>query len=396
EIRTNSILKGIPIILVIEKKDYNVLFDAYQIGVSDFLELPVVDVEVISKVALHIELKKNREEIENMYTELKNSLEIAKEVQRLMLPSSIDAHNNIWFTSHYQPAQVVGGDIYDYFEIDGKIFGYVADISGHGVQSALLCSSVKSLVRSSAGRNLRLVEVVNELLENMKSALGQNYITGIFFKIESEGLVEYLNCGHPSIITYDGEKFEALDMKHSLPIGLFDYWYTEDDIGYFKLENGITYMFFSDGIYSPFEKKQNYKSSANSYDMLVNYLNKTVSGIVSEALPFYAEQLLRKNFGDLPDDYSVMCIGLTNNYIYKSQNDYRFRCEESGLYSKFSSIVDTLSQYVYADEYIILCNKHKTHSVVITNGVEIGYILRSLPMSISLSFGDYSIIKIFD
>jgi len=76
-IKTTGEIKDLPVIVIIEEKNYVTLLELYQIGISDYIELPIIDVELISKIALHIELKKNREKIENLYKELRDSLNLA-------------------------------------------------------------------------------------------------------------------------------------------------------------------------------------------------------------------------------------------------------------------------------------------------------------------------------
>ncbi|MGC8956043.1 MAG: SpoIIE family protein phosphatase [Fervidobacterium sp.] len=387
-LKTDVNFKSIPVILVSEKKEYNIILDAYQLGISDFVELPIIDVELISKVALHIELKKSREKVENLYLELKESLNLATKLQKLTLPSEIFAANKFWFTSQYLPFQVVGGDIYDYFDIDGIIFGYIADISGHGVQSALLCSAVKSLVRSLAARGLSVVDVVNGLYEGIRTSLANNYLTGIFFKIFPDANFEYINCGHPNIITYDGANFEMMELKNTFPIGLFEYTYSQEEMGRFFIEDGKVYIFYSDGLYSVFEKLYPWE---NSHKLLLKFLKERISGVPGEILPFYLEQNFHKLYGDIPDDYSVICLGKSDEYCLFEKNKRIVHTNDE----KIINLLEKLEHSQMSDEYIIFSNIHNKDFVILTKFIETGYILRSLPMSISLSFGDISSIRVF-
>ncbi len=388
KIKTNSKLKDIPIILIVKKKEYNILFEAYQIGISDFIELPVVDIELISKVALHIELKKNRERIENLYAELKNSLSLATNLQKFMLPPEISLKNCLWFTSSYLPAQIVGGDIYDYFEVDGKVFGYIADISGHGIQSALLCSAIKSAIRSSTSRNTSITDIVNELYEGAKSILANNYLTGIFFKIDLDGSVEYINCGHPSVIVYDGKDFYPLDMRNTFPIGLIDYTYSIEDVGKFYIEKGKAYLLYSDGLYSFFEKRY---PNESSHKLLFEFLKREIAGVPSEILPFYIENIIKKLYAEIPDDYSVVCFGKNEHFCFVDKERKIMNTSSKTV----RDIAKKLEQNSFLDDYAILCNEYKTYSVFMTKGIEIGHILKNLPMSISLSFGEVAMVKVF-
>jgi sigma-B regulation protein RsbU (phosphoserine phosphatase) len=387
-IKTTGEIKDLPVIVIIEEKNYVTLLELYQIGISDYIELPIIDVELISKIALHIELKKNREKIENLYKELRDSLNLASLLQTLMLPEPVQACNGIWITSKYMPSQIVGGDIYDYFTVNEDVYLYTADISGHGIQSALLCSAVKSVIRSAAQRNLRISDIVNELQESMKTVSGYNYVTGLFLKITGNE-VEYINCGHPTLITYDGETFTQMTLKSVFPIGLLDYTYTSGDCGKFELQNGLTFIAYSDGLYSIFERT---RSSEDSMQLLLDFLNKEISGIMPEALPFAVASALKKRYSDLPDDYSFVAFGRTLGLNYYSENS---KYETIPLDQKMKELVNEIVLSASGDNYTLLINDHERYWSVVTKNVEIGRILRKLPMSITMSFDAVECVKIF-
>lgn len=389
EIKTETDLRDLPILLMIRHKEYDILLNLYQIGILDFIEMPLMDIELISKVAISIELKKSREHVENLYRELKESLNLANQLQKLMLPPSIDLKSNIWLTGHYVPSEVVGGDIYDYFTTDGDVFLYIADISGHGLQSALLCSSIKSLFRSAMRRSDSIVKAVNELSDSMKTVLGYNYITGIFLKIKANGTVEYLNCGHPNIVVYDEVRFEEMKMKNVLPIGMFDYVYSDTDIGTFSIEDGKTYLLYSDGVYSGFDHTM--MRGRSSSERFMDFLDKEISGIVPEILPFYIESRLRTIFSDLPDDFSFVCFGKTEDYCYYGDYDERINTSERSMVDMYNQV----KKYALSDGAIILLNNHGRYKTLLGKMVEIGYLIKELPMSVSMTFDDISVMKLF-
>ncbi|WP_448374472.1 PP2C family protein-serine/threonine phosphatase [Fervidobacterium sp.] len=389
-IKTTGNVKDIPIIAVINEKYYVTLLELYQIGISDYIELPIIDVEAISKIALHIELKKNREKIESLYKELKDSLELSTQLQKLMLPNSIALEKDVWITANYMPSQIVGGDIYDYFSIGDDVYIYVADISGHGIQSALLCSAVKSVIRSAAQRSSSVVDIVNELSESVKTVLGHNYITGLFMKITGN-TVEYIDCGHPAIIEYDGKEFKVMDMKTVFPIGLFDYTYIEEDIDFFELQAEKIYMAYSDGLYSIFEKL---RPNENSMNILLDFLNKDISGTIPEVLPQSIAATMRRKYSELPDDYSLVSFGKATNSIYFSKSD-TLDIMNLEIDREIKVLLDELLKNVYSDEYTLLVNDYDRYFTILAKGIETGKILRKLPMSIALSYHNIDCLKVF-
>lgn len=380
----------VPVIIFLESKTYDILMRIYQLGISDYIEVPIVDVELISKVALHIELKKSRERIETLYNELRQNLDLSKQLQRMMLPMPLAFSGGVWLTSHYQPSEIVGGDIYDFVQLGDELLVYLADISGHGIQSALLCSAVKSIVRYAWGRSGSLASMVNEVAEQLRSVLGQNYVTGLFLKLESDGRITYLNCGHPPLLIYDGSSFRQLEMIHSYPIGLVDIEYSSSDEGELRLDEGLTYVLYTDGIYSPFERNRYFDTSG--VEGFTQFLNSEIAGIAPQALPFYVPSKLRVRFGDFPDDYTLVAFGATESYAFTDNSKFL-----AYNVSEFEErLVRELKLNALSENGTILLTKDGTTATLLTWQVEVGPVLRKLPMSISATFGDVSMIRIFN
>jgi len=238
-------------------------------------------------------------------------------------------------------------------------------------------------------RSDSIVKAVNELSDSMKTVLGYNYITGIFLKIKANGTVEYLNCGHPNIVVYDEVRFEEMKMKNVLPIGMFDYVYSDTDIGTFSIEDGKTYLLYSDGVYSGFDHTM--MRGRSSSERFMDFLDKEISGIVPEILPFYIESRLRTIFSDLPDDFSFVCFGKTEDYCYYGDYDERINTSERSMVDMYNQV----KKYALSDGAIILLNNHGRYKTLLGKMVEIGYLIKELPMSVSMTFDDISVMKLF-
>lgn len=380
----------IPVIVVLRTKAYEVLTEIYQLGVSDYLESPIVDVELISKVALHIELKKNRERIELLYNELRRSLDLSKQLQRMMLPMPLALSGSVWLTSHYQPSEMVGGDVYDFVPSGDEMLIYVADISGHGVQSALLCAAVKSIVRYAWARTDSLHDMLNEVADQLKSVLGHNYVTGLFLKLEANGQITYVNCGHPSLLIYDGVNFREVEMNHTFPLGLIDIEYTQGDEGKLLLEEGKAYVLYTDGIYSPFERGHPFAGST-AIESFLQFLNREVGGAPLQVIPFYVPSRMRTRFGDFPDDYTLIAFGTTDSYVFADSSKFlAYNVSESE-----EQLVRELMSYVANDDGMILLTKDGHTTTLLTWAVEVGPVLRKLPTSVATTYGELGMIRIF-
>ncbi|MHB1688658.1 MAG: GAF domain-containing SpoIIE family protein phosphatase [Ignavibacteriaceae bacterium] len=80
---------------------------------------------------------------------LEKELDLAREVQRKILPSKNPTYEGLTISSVFIPAFEVGGDYYDFFEVDKNNFGFViADVSGKGISAAFIMAEVKGIFES--------------------------------------------------------------------------------------------------------------------------------------------------------------------------------------------------------------------------------------------------------
>ncbi|MFO1472322.1 MAG: SpoIIE family protein phosphatase [Turneriella sp.] len=156
----------------------------------------------------HAELKAYAHNLEKMVEDrtkeiraksevMKRELELAIEVQHAMLPAT-DSMQTMAIASLYRPCHEVSGDLYDYAELpDGRIFIFIADISGHGVPSALVGAMCKMSLGSQDFSRTNAGDILKKLSEEMKKVTTSHYLTGIFMLIDpKKRTIEYANGGH--------------------------------------------------------------------------------------------------------------------------------------------------------------------------------------------------------
>ena len=154
---------------------------------------------VANQIATFIE---NMKLISRMAEEERNAreIEMAAEVQRHLFPVDGFENNALEIYGTCLPALGVGGDYYDYFEVDDHVTGIaVADVAGKGIAAALLMSTVQASLRCQlASGNKSLTEVVssmNRMLRRSTSAAGYaTFFLAEFDKATSR--LTYVNAGH--------------------------------------------------------------------------------------------------------------------------------------------------------------------------------------------------------
>ena len=154
---------------------------------------------------------------------LGSELRIARKVQEEMLPKDIPLPEGLSVRGYLDPAKEVGGDLYDYFVRDGKLYFCIADVSGKSVPAAIVMSVVLSLFRMVSGREDDPARILDELnrnaCRNNESGMFVTLFVGILDL--STGVLRYCNAGHdhPALV---GDTVEELPALANIPIGVFD------------------------------------------------------------------------------------------------------------------------------------------------------------------------------
>ncbi|HLF34808.1 MAG TPA: PP2C family protein-serine/threonine phosphatase [Cyclobacteriaceae bacterium] len=207
-------------------------------------------------ILVAIENKKlARKELEQ--ESLRKELEIARNVQKQLFPKELPCNDKICVYASYFPHQVVGGDYYDYIEIDENRFMItIADVSGKGIPASLLMSNFQASLRALARQTGKLEKIIRELNQiTLQNNNGENFIT--FFAAiynRKQGYLKYVNAGHnppllnspvTGIITLESGT-TVLGILHPLPFL---------NIGKIRDVAEFTFLSFTDGLTETFNKK---------------------------------------------------------------------------------------------------------------------------------------------
>lgn len=183
---------------------------------------------------------------------IERELLMASEIQKSIIPPE-----GLWsligrglsLFSVFRPANMVSGDLYDFFMIDDKHFMItIGDVSGSGVPAALFMGVAHTFIKSySKGNNAKAI-VRNVNMELCRNNSNQYFIT-LFLGILNieEGTFNYCNAGHaPAYHIRKNGKMEILTKTHGLPLGLFqERIYEESTI---HLSPGDKLVLFTDGV----------------------------------------------------------------------------------------------------------------------------------------------------
>jgi sigma-B regulation protein RsbU (phosphoserine phosphatase) len=158
---------------------------------------------------------------------MKKELELASEMQAMLLPTSLPSNNNLDIAVFYQSHQQVGGDYYDFIELsEDEVCFCIADVSGKGVSAAMLMSNFQANLRALVHYSATLGELIDALNRKvLESAKGEKFITLFVAKYNIKSReMRYVNAGHnpPFLISEDITLLKAgcpgLGMLDEIPL----------------------------------------------------------------------------------------------------------------------------------------------------------------------------------
>jgi len=181
---------------------------------------------------------------------VEQELHVARRIQQASLPKEVPQLEGWQISPLYQPAREVGGDFYDFFELeDGRLGFVVGDATGKGVPAALVMASTRSMLRAVAqASNYSPGEVLRRVNDPLVTDIPPNmFITCFYCILDPEsGRLKYANAGHdlPYLHRRRGEAEEL--RARGMPLGLMPgMGYEEKEI---VLEAGEATLFYSDGL----------------------------------------------------------------------------------------------------------------------------------------------------
>jgi sigma-B regulation protein RsbU (phosphoserine phosphatase) len=163
------------------------------------------DFELIQSVADQAAYSLQHAKIYSQLTEKKkldHDIEVAREIQRILLPSQAPEVEGFNCAALNIPAQQVSGDYFDFIPVDDKRWGVaVADVSGKGVPASIIMAMCRSVLRSKARGNLSPAQVLREVNRLLYPDIREDmFITMIYMIMDPVGQLTLARAGHESAL----------------------------------------------------------------------------------------------------------------------------------------------------------------------------------------------------
>ncbi len=258
--------------------------------------------------------KETEEQIKALYDDIMEDLNTAQSIQNYILPRWFKSEGNVIFSANYRPWAQIGGDLFDCLKISEKRYVlYVADISGHGVQAALIMMGVKSvlgMILSAARSDCTPAEIVSRLNTTLSEGLFKDsYMTLSLCIVDIDAMrIQAINAGHPPMVILNRKQgtMRVLDRLGDIPLG----WdgrhvYAPSLVMEEPLSSDDMLVLYTDGV---FECRNNKKQTL-SLDGFLEMLQSDSTETEVAMLPQECHAMLDRNgYVHRQDDFT--CIAM--------------------------------------------------------------------------------------
>jgi sigma-B regulation protein RsbU (phosphoserine phosphatase) len=172
----------------------------------------------------------------------------ARVIQQALLPKSSPFIPGFQVSGLSIPAGEVGGDWYDFIDLEDGRWGLVlADVAGKGTAAALLMSGTRGMLRSLAGTHCSPAEVLTKLNRMLGADFPSGrFVTMVYGVLDPEArTLTYASAGHLPPLLADDQGIRSLDTERGVPLGLGLGEFSETRV---SLDPGARLVFYSDGI----------------------------------------------------------------------------------------------------------------------------------------------------
>jgi serine phosphatase RsbU (regulator of sigma subunit) len=181
---------------------------------------------------------------------IEQEMRVARRIQQASLPEEVPKLEGWQINPYYQPAREVGGDFYDFYELeDGRVGLVVGDATGKGVPAALVVTATYSMLRAVAQAlgSFSPGELLAQVNETLLARIPPNMFVTCFYAIlePNSGILNYANAGHDLPYLRQGDDAEELRAR-GMPLGLMSGMSYEEGEASLRQEDNV--LFYSDGL----------------------------------------------------------------------------------------------------------------------------------------------------
>ena len=296
--------------LVVAKKGDFIFDDEDKSAINTFSDYASVAIENSSLLEESIEKER-----------LEKELDVAREIQRKILPAKDPVFDRLSISSVFIPAFEVGGDYYDFFEIDkdhdntsGKFGFIIADVSGKGISAAFIMAEVKGIFESLSRTNESPKEILTKANQILKRSLDRkNFVSAAYGVIDFEKeTLSIARAGHcPVILIREGKVNNIRPMGIGLGLDFGTQFGNSLEETEIDLKEDDLIVLYTDGITEAKNLELEDFGEEKFENVLLNHSGKNVDEISNEVIK---EITLFSKQGTQHDDITLVILKWKHNF----------------------------------------------------------------------------------
>ena len=274
-----------------------------------------IDLNASMRKKINRDINSARLEIEHKNDLLRQTLELADEIQKNMLPRRNPDVANFQIVGKSVYCSETGGDYFDFLKTD-KGFPepfsvLVGDVTGHGIEAALLMTTARALIRSRALQPGSIAQILSEVNQHLADDIVDSgrFMTLFYLNIDPRNKnLSWVRAGHDPAILYDPatDTFEELGGL-GIPLGVDDTFVYEDNKKSGLAKDQIIFL-GTDGIWETQNPKGEMFGKKPLYDIISANATAGPQAIIDEVLSAMNE--FRENI-EPQDDATLVAVKVT-------------------------------------------------------------------------------------
>ena len=249
QLKADPKTRDIPVIFLTGKTDVADETRGFQVGAVDYIHKPFSPPIVAARVRTHLMLRDAHQTVAQQLLIMNSELEMARQVQLSILPRDLPHLCGLEIAARYLPMSSVAGDFYDFLVVDEKhIAILIADVSGHGLPSALIASMLQTAFASQLAWASDPVRVLSGLNQALHGKFERHFVTAAYVFVDiDKGMMSYAGAGHPPLLLWQSATQRVVQCEQNgLLLGPFAD--AEYSAAVFTLQMGDRILLFTDGI----------------------------------------------------------------------------------------------------------------------------------------------------
>ena len=311
-LKANPDTHAIPVIFLTSQTEAEDETKGFDVGAVDYIHKPFSAAVVKARVRTHLMLREAHAQIAQQLVEINTELEMARQIQLSILPSSTPKMAGIDIVARYIPMTSVAGDFYDFIVVDESHVGILmADVSGHGLPAALIASMLQVALTAQARHASEPAKVLAGLNLALCGKFQHNFVTAAYAFVDLEkNTLTYAGAGHPPLLLWRKSTGTASQLlENGLVMGQFEEA-TYDSLQV-PVEAGDRFVLYTDGILES-NSPAGEEFGTDRFMKFMEKNNKIAAGPFADALILELARWLEQPPGEgHTDDISLLTVDIT-------------------------------------------------------------------------------------